>query len=374
MAGRSLKSLCPSELNSRRDRGILSPVHSPQGCRPDCRRRHHDGGVDRATREGLGPAGKSVSAKEGTATTRAKERSRNGPRWPRRQAWRRPIGNVRRLAGRRSQVARLFPHRTMLNAAFGGQFASRLNLSLREQKGYSYRAHSSFEWRVHQAGPFTAAAAVRTEVTAPAITEFLKELNGMAGDQPVTPKELEFCQKVLLARLSVRLRDRQQIATQLQTVATYHLPDDYFNTVVPAIEKVTCADVSRMAKKYFRPGSCSWWWWAIGRRSSPSCANCPSASRCKSSSSTTISVWCRPNRRVIVGQARGCLTESGDLGATAGLSSSAARVAPIACLSGCRRHKRASRHARDLLRLRCPDRQAIGATRGRDLPKIPNPH
>ena len=106
---------------------------------------------------------------------------------------------------------------------------------------------------MHRPGAFTAAAAVRTEVTAPAITEFLGELAGIAGDRPVTPKELEFCQKVLSRGYPSGFATSKEIATQLRTLATYHLPDDYFNTVVPAIKKVTCGDVTRMAKKYFRP-------------------------------------------------------------------------------------------------------------------------
>ncbi|MGD0900170.1 MAG: pitrilysin family protein [Thermoguttaceae bacterium] len=79
----------------------------------------------------------------------------------------------------------------VMNMAFGGQFSSRLNLNLREQKGYTYGARSMFEWRVRQPGPFVATASVQTAVTAPALAEFLKELEGMVGPRPVDARELD---------------------------------------------------------------------------------------------------------------------------------------------------------------------------------------
>ena len=53
---------------------------------------------------------------------------------------------------------------TVMNAVLGGQFSSRINLNLREAKGYTYGARSSFDFR-QGPGPFQAGGAVRTEVT-----------------------------------------------------------------------------------------------------------------------------------------------------------------------------------------------------------------
>jgi zinc protease len=83
---------------------------------------------------------------------------------------------------------------TVMNSIFGGQFSSRLNLNLREAKGYTYGAHSMFEWRIPQPGPFLATASVHTAVTAPALAEILKEFQGMAGARAVTADELAFSQ------------------------------------------------------------------------------------------------------------------------------------------------------------------------------------
>ena len=61
----------------------------------------------------------------------------------------------------------------MLNTGLGGQFSSRLNMNLREDKGYSYGAFSTFVTR-KAPGPFFALAGVKTDVTGPAVGEMLK--------------------------------------------------------------------------------------------------------------------------------------------------------------------------------------------------------
>ena len=86
---------------------------------------------------------------------------------------------------------------SVMNAIFGGQFSSRLNLNLRESKGYTYGARTTFDWRIQQPGPLLATASVQTAATAPALVEFLKEFRGMAGSRPVSRQELGFAKAYL---------------------------------------------------------------------------------------------------------------------------------------------------------------------------------
>jgi zinc protease len=137
-----------------------------------------------------------------------------------------------------------------MNSIFGGQFSSRLNLNLREDKGYTYGARTMFDWRVHRPGPFVAMASVQTAVTAPALVEFLKEFQGMVGGRPVTKDELEFNKDYLTRGYPAQFETPGAVASQLETLVQFHLPDDYFNTVVPRISAVTEADVLAVAKKY----------------------------------------------------------------------------------------------------------------------------
>jgi len=143
-----------------------------------------------------------------------------------------------------------YPALTVMNSIFGGQFSSRLNMNLREDKGYTYGARTALEWRVHQPGPFVATASVQTAVTHLALVEFLKEFEGMLGKQPVTPAELEFNKTYLTRGYPAGFETPGAVANQLETLVEYGLPDDYFNTLVPRIKAVTADDVLRVAKEY----------------------------------------------------------------------------------------------------------------------------
>ena len=138
----------------------------------------------------------------------------------------------------------------VMNSIFGGQFSSRLNMNLREDKGYTYGARTMCDWRVREPGPFMATASVQTAVTAPALVEFLKEFQGIAGNRPVTQKELEFNKDYLTRGYPAGFETAGNVASQLETLVQFQLPDDYFNTVVPKISAVTDEEVLRVAKKY----------------------------------------------------------------------------------------------------------------------------
>ena len=76
-----------------------------------------------------------------------------------------------------------------LNMILGGQFVSRINMNLREKKGYTYGARTSFDVR-RGAGPFVLQAGVQLEATADAVKEAIGELEAIRGERPVTREEL----------------------------------------------------------------------------------------------------------------------------------------------------------------------------------------
>jgi zinc protease len=141
-----------------------------------------------------------------------------------------------------------------MNAILGGQFASRINLNLREDKGYSYGAHSSFEFD-RGPGPFAARGTVETAVTAEALSELFKELTDLTGSRPVTDAELAFAKERLILGFPGRFESTFDVAVQLATLVAEDLPDDELERYQARIEAITRADVDRVARAYITPES-----------------------------------------------------------------------------------------------------------------------
>lgn len=141
----------------------------------------------------------------------------------------------------------------VMNTILGGQFTSRINLNLREDKGYTYGARSDFDFR-KTAGPFVARGGFRTDVTDSSVAELMKELRRV-GSGDVTDEELEFAKNSLIQRLPRRFETPGAIASRLGQIALYDLPDDYYNNYVQNIQNVTLEDVNRVGEHYINPNS-----------------------------------------------------------------------------------------------------------------------
>ena len=142
----------------------------------------------------------------------------------------------------------------VMNSMLGGQFTSRVNMNLREAKGYTYGARTGFSLR-KGAGPFSASADVQTAVTKESVVEFMKELNGIRGEIPVTQAELEYNKQSMIRRFPGGFETTNQIAGQLANVVIYGLPDSYFNEYIAKINAVKLEDVNRVAETILPAGS-----------------------------------------------------------------------------------------------------------------------
>jgi predicted Zn-dependent peptidase len=139
---------------------------------------------------------------------------------------------------------------TVLNTILGGSFTSRLNQNLREKNGYTYGASSIFDMRI-SAGPFLAAAGVQTDKTADALREFFVELNGILD--PIPAEELTKAKNNVALGFPGEFETTGDMARKLEELVIYGLPDDTFSSFVPAINRVTGADVQRAAARYVQP-------------------------------------------------------------------------------------------------------------------------
>ena len=145
-----------------------------------------------------------------------------------------------------------YPALIVMNALLGGQFVSRVNLKLREEKGYTYGARTGFDWR-RGATPFVLQASVHTATTADAIRESLGEIEGIRGPRPPTDIELVLAKASLTRGYPRNFETAQQVARSVAQLALYNLPDTYFEEFVPRTNAVTAADVVRVADRHLDP-------------------------------------------------------------------------------------------------------------------------
>ncbi len=140
--------------------------------------------------------------------------------------------------------------KTILNTILGGQFTSRINLNLREKKGYTYGAHSQFNYYKNEAY-FYVSTSVGNENTGNAVKEIYDELNKIK--QGVLQSELEFAKSALIRKFPSNFETYKQIATNITGIILHSLPDDYFNTYIKSVNDITLEDVNNAAVKYISP-------------------------------------------------------------------------------------------------------------------------
>lgn len=139
----------------------------------------------------------------------------------------------------------------VMNTMLGGSFTSRLNMNLRETKGYSYGASSGFSFRVVP-GPFIASSSVRTNVTDSSLVEFFKELRAIRDAAP-TETELGKVKAYVELRLPGSLESTTQVALSMASLATFGLTLNDLPQFAARVRAVTPADVQRVARQYLTP-------------------------------------------------------------------------------------------------------------------------
>jgi zinc protease len=124
-------------------------------------------------------------------------------------------------------------------------------LNLREEHGYTYGAESVFVYR-RSVGYFAAGGGIRTDVTAPAAAEILKEIHRMI-DTEMKPEELTLAKDSQSRSLPGMYETSNGEAGALSELFVYNLARDYFSTLPERLNAVTAADAQAVAEKYLHP-------------------------------------------------------------------------------------------------------------------------
>jgi zinc protease len=134
------------------------------------------------------------------------------------------------------------------NQVLGGGPQARLFLNLRENKGYTYGAYSSFSGSIYP-GPWAAQTEVRTNVTDGSMHELLAEFQRLR-DEKVADAELDEARRSIVAGFALELENPVRLIDDWLTVNYYALPQDYWDRYPEQIAAVSADTVQAVARKY----------------------------------------------------------------------------------------------------------------------------
>jgi zinc protease len=139
----------------------------------------------------------------------------------------------------------------LMAAILGGLFNSRLQMNLREDKGYTYGIGAGFDMR-RGAGPFSVRTAVQTPATVPSISESLAELRRIR-ETAVTPAELAAARDYLVGVFPLRFETPGAVVAALGGLYVQDLPDDELAHYRREVEAVTIEAIQKAAQDHIHP-------------------------------------------------------------------------------------------------------------------------
>ena len=145
----------------------------------------------------------------------------------------------------------------VLDALVGGNFVSRLNMNLREDKHWSYGAGTRLTDAIGP-GMWRAGAGVQTDKTAESMTEILRELREVLTTNKPTEKEIQFAKDSIAIALPGQNETADEIAGSYGEILTFGLKDSYWNDFVGEVTSVTVDDINKSAGKLIRPDALTW--------------------------------------------------------------------------------------------------------------------
>ena len=145
----------------------------------------------------------------------------------------------------------------MMNKILGGEFTSRVNMNLRENKHWAYGA---FTIDIDAKGPgfFSGYAPVQTDKTKESIVELQKELTQFVNDKPATEQEFKKIQGNTLLQLPGIWETNNSVLNSLQDAIAYDRGTAYLNNYASMLQKLTLSDIQKAAKKVVQPQRLTW--------------------------------------------------------------------------------------------------------------------
>jgi len=144
------------------------------------------------------------------------------------------------------------PALAVMNEILGGSFASRMFQKIRTEQGLAYAVGGSYGYGWDHPGTFHAMVLTQSATTVDATKLALAEIDGLTTR--LTEEELARAKDNILNSFLFRYDTREKVLAMRVRLEFYGYPSDYLENYRAALEKVTIADLDRVAKKYIHPG------------------------------------------------------------------------------------------------------------------------
>jgi len=144
-----------------------------------------------------------------------------------------------------------------MNNVLGGDFASRINANLREDKHWAYGAQSLL-LDARGERPFLVLAPVQTDKTKESLSELSKELRGIGTDRPATEGELTRVKNSETLRLPGSRETIAEVAASIEDLVEHDLPDNYYETYAARVRELSLGDIGQAAASVVQPDHMVW--------------------------------------------------------------------------------------------------------------------
>jgi predicted Zn-dependent peptidase len=144
-----------------------------------------------------------------------------------------------------------------MNNVLGGDFTSRINMNIREDKHWSYGA-GSFVQNTRGQRPYMVYTSVQSDKTKESVQEIVKEVNAFVGEKQMTQAEFDKTKQNTVLGMAGMWETNGAVNASARSIVKYGLSDDYWKTYSGRVQKLTLADVQKVAKSIVQPGNLGW--------------------------------------------------------------------------------------------------------------------
>jgi predicted Zn-dependent peptidase len=142
-------------------------------------------------------------------------------------------------------------------SVLGGDFTSRINMNLREDKHWAYGA-SGFVMGAKAERPFIMYAPVQTDKSSESVTELRKEISEFISTRPVTQEELEKVKTNQILSLPGQWETNSAVNQSIVNIVKYDLPDNYYQSYDANVRNLSLKEVREVSKKVVKPEAVNW--------------------------------------------------------------------------------------------------------------------